>query len=478
MTAERLSATDGRDEPAQSITSAERSDGLQRCIMHVDMDAFFAAVEIKEQPSLAGLPVVVGGKGPRGVVASASYEARTFGVSSAMPGSQARRLCPDLVVLSPRFDLYHAYSERLHEVLRSFTPLVEGLGLDEAFLDMTNAGVLFGPPPRVAAQLCEQVAVEVGLACSVGAGSSKLVAKLASKAAKPRATRQGPRPGPGVVVIADDDVLDFLWPMQVEALWGVGPASAARLHQLGVMTVGQLAALPRHAVASALGKSAGQLVHSLAWGQDPRPVVPDRALKSIGHEETYPVDVFRREELEQRLVVMADLVAARVRQYGVLARTLTLKLRYSDFTTLTRSHTFDRPQTSGPGLWSAAKALLAPLELKGGVRLLGLSASGLLPVGSVPGEQLQLELGATGSGGPMTSHSAGLGEGSGEVGPGWARASEAVDAVRARFGVGAVAPAATLGRQSGQGRDNHGPADPLKAAVTPPGPAPARGGND
>ncbi len=134
---------------------AERPDGLQRCIMHVDMDAFFAAVEIKEQPSLAGLPVVVGGNGPRGVVASASYEARTFGVRSAMPGSQARRLCPDLVVLSPRFDLYHAYSERLHEVLRSFTPLVEGLGLDEAFLDMTNAGVLFGPPPRVAAQLCE-----------------------------------------------------------------------------------------------------------------------------------------------------------------------------------------------------------------------------------------------------------------------------------------------------------------------------------
>ena len=223
MTAERLSATDGRDEPARSITSAERPDGLQRCIMHVDMDAFFAAVEIKEQPSLAGLPVVVGGNGPRGVVASASYEARTFGVRSAMPGSQARRLCPDLVVLSPSFDLYHAYSERLHEVLRSFTPLVEGLGLDEAFLDMTNAGVLFGPPPRVAAQLCEQVAVEVGLACSVGAGSSKLVAKLASKAAKPQATRQGPRPGPGSVVIADDDVLDFLWPMQVEALWGVGP---------------------------------------------------------------------------------------------------------------------------------------------------------------------------------------------------------------------------------------------------------------
>ncbi len=198
--------------------------------------------------------------------------------------------------------------------------------------------------------------------------------------------------------------------------------------------------------------------------------MPDRALKSIGHEETYPVDVFRREELEQRLVVMADLVAARVRRYGVLARTLTLKLRYGDFTTLTRSHTFDRPQTSGPGLWSAAKALLAPLELKGGVRLLGLSASGLLPVRSVPGEQLQLELGATGSGGPMTSHSAGPRGGPRgrrpRVGPEPARPSTLSGRAS---GLGAVAPAATLGRQSGQGRDNHGPADPLKAAVTPPG---------
>jgi len=475
---DRAGSGDGDVSRPRPGMRAERPDVPARCIMHVDMDAFFAAVEIKEEPALAGLPVVVGGSGPRGVVASASYEARTFGVRSAMPGSQARRLCPDLVTLSPRFDAYHAYSERLHEVLRSFTPLVEGIGLDEAFLDLTNAGTLFGLPARVAAQVREQVAGEVGLACSVGVGPSKLVAKLASKAAKPRATRQGPEPGPGVVVIADDEVLGFLWPMPVEALWGVGPASAARLHQLGVTTVAQLAALPRDVIASALGKSAGQLVHSLAWGQDPRTVVPDRAPKSIGHEETYPTDVFRREELEQRLVVMADSVAARVRQCGVLARTLTLKLRYGDFTTLTRSHTFDSPQTSGPSLWSAAKALLAPLELKGGVRLLGLSASGLLPARAAPGEQLQLELGATGPEGPMASHPDGIDEVIGRTGTGWVRASEAVDAVRARFGVGAVAPAVTLRRLSGQARGDQSPADLSKSPEAPSTPASSGGGND
>jgi DNA polymerase IV len=428
--------------------------GHPRWIMHVDMDAFFAAVELKEQPSLSGLPVVVGGSGPRGVVASASYEARAFGVGSAMPMSQARRLCPDLVILAPRFDLYHAHSERLHEVLQSFTPVVEGLGLDEAFLDMTNSSGLFGPPSQVGSRLREQVTSEVGLGCSVGAGPNKLVAKLASKAAKPRASMHGLRPGQGVVVIGHDEVLDFLWPMGVEALWGVGPASAARLHQLGVTTVGQLAALPREAVAGALGKSAGHLVHSLAWGGDARPVVPDRAVKSIGQEETYPIDLADRGDLERRLVAMADSVATRVRRNGFVARTVTVKLRYGDFTTLTRSHTFDRPQTSGPSLWGAAKALLAQLELKRGVRLLGLSASGLLPVESAPGEQLQLDLGPSGGRPDVASHSAmSVSDTSDrEAVPGWAKATEAVDAVRARFGQGAVGPAANVAVQGGQGQ--------------------------
>lgn len=414
------------------------NEGHERWVMHVDMDAFFASVEIKEQPSLSGLPVVVGGSGNRGVVASASYEARAFGARSAMPVAQARRLCPNLVVVAPHFDLYHSYSERLHEVLLSFTPLVEGLGLDEAFLDVSNAGRLLGPAQQVATRLRERVIGELGLTCSVGAGPNKLVAKLASEAAKPRATKQGPRAGRGTVVITAPEVLDFLWPMPVEALWGVGPATRERLHKLGVTTVAQLAALPPEAVVSALGKAAGTLAHSLAQGHDPRPVEPDRAVKSIGHEETYPVDVVDRDELERRLVAMADAVAARVRRDGSLARTVTLKLRYGDFTTLTRSHTFDRPHASAPALAAVGKALLSGLELRNGVRLLGLSASGLLPAEFSPGEQLQLDLSASSQGAPEEGRDAG-------AEAGWSRASAAVDAVRARFGPGAVGPAVALG---------------------------------
>ncbi len=414
------------------------------------MDAFFAAVEVKEDPALSGKPVVVGGTGPRGVVASASYEARGFGVRSAMPGREARRLCPHLVFLPARFELYHHYSELLHGVLQSFTPLVEGIGLDEAFLDVTGAASLFGTPAEMATEVRKRVSAELGLKCSVGAGPNKLVAKLASKAAKPRASQRGPSPGPGAVVVSEDEVLNFIWPMPVEALWGVGPASRERLHKVGVTTVGQLAALPEAAVVGALGKSAGEMVHSLSWGRDARAVVADRELKSIGHEETYPTDVVDRDELERRLVLLADSVAARIRRHGVVARTLTLKFRYGDFTTLTRSHTFATPQMSGPGLWTAAKELLGSLELRNGVRLLGLSASGLVPVQSAPGEQLQLELSAAATGSqedvaPLQSNAAAQepsavtassAAGSDQAGsgaaPGWERASQAIDAVRAR----------------------------------------------
>jgi DNA polymerase-4 len=237
-----------------------------------------------------------------------------------------------------------------------------------------------------------------------------------------------------------------------------------------VSTVGQLAALPRDAVVAALGKSSGQLVHDLAWGRDQRPVLPDRPVKSIGHEETYPTDVVEREELERRLVVMADSVATRVRRDGSVARTVTVKLRYGDFTTLTRSHTFDRPQTSGPSLWGAAKALLASLDLKGGIRLLGLSASGLVPAGGSPGEQLQLELGFSNPKGDLLpSWAEADAARAGGPGAGWARASEAVDAVRARFGQSAVGPAVTLLGHPGTGQIR---------GVEAPGPGRPGTGND
>jgi DNA polymerase-4 len=437
------------------------------------MDAFYAAVEVKEDAKLRGRPVVVGGTGNRSVVASASYEARGFGVHSAMPIAQARRLCPHAVFVAPRFQVYQRYSERFRDIATSFTPLVEGIGLDEVFLDVSGCVGLFGSPGRIAAAMRARVGDEMGLPCSVGAGPSKLVAKLASKAAKPRATTTGPRPGRGTLVVAEADVLAFLWPMPVEALWGVGQASAERLHKLGVATVGELAALPVDAVVAALGNAAGQMLHSLAWGRDSRPVVAERAVKSIGHEETYPTDIVDRQELDRRLVLMADRVAGHVREQGLVARTLVLKVRYGDFKTLTRSHTFASPQITGPSFWTAARALLDALELRQGVRLLGVSATGLLPAGSSPGQQLQLQLapgpgktgeaeggpagGARPAGGPegTPARSAPPGEAAGAPargtppdGPGgtaaWAKASEAVDAVRARFGAGALRPGTWL----------------------------------
>jgi len=417
--------------------------GQERTIMHVDMDAFYASVEVREQPGLRGRPVIVGGTGNRGVVASANYEARSFGARSAMPTAHARRLCPHAVFLQPRFAVYHRYSTDLHAIFNAVTPLVEGLGLDEAFLDVSGSGALLGSPVQVAEGLRGRVEAELGLACSIGIGPNKLVAKLASKAAKPRPSKQGraPVPGPGIVLVGAPEVTGFLWPLPVDSLWGVGPANRDRLRKLGVASVGELAALPEATLVAALGKSMGHLLSELAWGRDERPVTPERAPKSIGHEETYSADVVDREELDRRLVVMADLVATRVREHGMVARTVVLKLRYADFTTLTRSHTFPSPQRTGPAFWGAARALLASLDLREGARLLGVSATGLLAGNESPGEQLSLQF----QGGPATGQGARERPGS----PGlqheqaaWDRASRAVDAVRARFGDQAVGPAA------------------------------------
>jgi DNA polymerase-4 len=400
---------------------------VTRWVVHVDMDAFYASVEVREDPSLVGRPVVVGGTGGRGVVASASYEARAYGVRSAMPVAQARRLCPHAVFLPPRFELYREASAQLQEILAEVTPIVEPIALDEAFLDVSGATGLFGAPEAIGARIRRKVADALHLAASVGAGPNKLVAKLASKAAKPSSDRSGVRPGPGVVVVAEEGVLEFLWPLPASSLWGVGPATMQRLARLGAQRVADVARLPEDALVSALGKVAGHLVHELAWGRDERRVAPQRAPKSLGHEETYESDVTDRAFLDKRLVSMADQVAGRLRAAGLVARTVTLKLRYGDFQTLTRSHSFAGTVSSGPAILGAARALLAQLGLGNGVRLLGVSASGLVPKQAAPGEQLRLELSCA---------------------PAWDRAMEAVDEVRGRFGYGAVRPAgAELGRR-------------------------------
>ncbi|MGH9208952.1 MAG: DNA polymerase IV, partial [Acidimicrobiales bacterium] len=346
-------------------------------IVHVDMDAFFAAVEVAANPALAGKPVIVGGTGGRGVVASATYEARAYGVSSAMPTGVARRLCPDGVFLAGRYQLYLDVSRRLHDTLQSFTPLVEGVGLDEAFLDVSGAHRLFGNSVAIARLIRRRVEEDLGLACSVGLARSKLVAKLASEAAKPIPTSGGPVPGAGVIVVPGQEELAFLHPMPVSRLWGVGPSTASRLKRLGVQTVGELARLPVESLVECLGKSAGRHLHELAWARDPRPVESDRQTKSVGHEETYPKDVFDRDDLCRQLVRLADGVASRLRSSGKIGRTITLKVRYGDFSTITRSRTLKTATANGPAICGVAVDLLSSLALDRGVRLLGVSASGL-----------------------------------------------------------------------------------------------------
>ncbi|MDQ4091817.1 MAG: DNA polymerase IV [Actinomycetota bacterium] len=385
------------------------------------MDAFYAAVEVLADPSLAGKPLIVGGTGGRGVVASCSYEARSYGIRSAMPSMRARRLCPHAVFVPGRYELYSQYSKRLHAVLTSFTPVVEGIALDEAFLDVTGAQRLWGSGPEIAAAIRERVFAETGLWCSVGVAPSKFLAKLASEAAKPKAgpPGKGPAPGLGVKVVAPGEELAFLHPHPVEALWGVGPATRRRLDRFGIRTVGDLAAMPLVTLTGALGEAHGRHLHGLAWARDERAVEPDRATKSIGHEETYARDHHTLDTLRDEALRLSDAVANRLREADVAGRTVTLKVRFASFETITRSRTVPRPVDSGAAVARVAMELLDAVDPSPGVRLLGVSVSNL---GPRPGEQLS------------------LGDGD-DAEPAVARA---VDEVRRRFGDKAVGPATLL----------------------------------
>jgi DNA polymerase-4 len=388
------------------------------------MDAFYVSVEEQADPSLVGKPVVVGGQGARGVVASCSYEARRFGIHSAMPTMQARRLCPAAVFLPGRHDAYAEASRQLHALLAEFTPLVEGIALDEAFLDVRGAQRLLGTAPEMAWAIRAAVTDRLGLSCSVGVARSKLLAKLASKRAKPQLSPEGVRPGPGVVVIRQDEELTFLHPLPVGALWGVGPKTATRLGRLGVTTVGDLAALPEEAVIAALGQAVGRQLHRLAWADDPRAVEPDRATKSISQEETYATDLRDVAHLRRQVVRMADAVGGRLRAQGLQGRTVTLKVRFADFSTITRSRTLTEPTGTASMVAAVANSLLDGVDISGGVRLLGVGLSSLV-ARQTPPRQLSLDDVA-------------------ERDSGRDQVDSAVDAVRARFGAGAVGPAVLL----------------------------------
>ena len=398
-------------------------------ILHVDMDAFFASVEVLLDPSLRGKPVIVGGAGARGVVAACTYEARAFGVHSAMASAQARRLCPDAIFLPGRYDRYAEFSVRLHEVLSRFTPLVEGISIDEAFLDVTGARRLLGTGEQIAWMIRRAIVEDLGLSASVGVAPSKFIAKLASEAAKPKASFARIDPGLGVCVVAHGSELAFLHPLPVRALWGVGPATHKRLARFGVQTVGDLAGVPVEALCSALGPSLGAHLHELSWARDPRRVEPVRAVKSVSHEETYASDIHDRGRLAAEALRLADSVASRLRRGGLAGRTVTVKVRFHDFATITRSATLPEPVDTGPAVSKAAVALLESIDPGPGVRLLGVAMSNLSE-----GAARQLSLLAETA--PPTS---------GASPADWERATVAMDEIRSRFGEAAVGPAALLG---------------------------------
>ena len=417
--------------------------GPARSILHVDMDAFFVAVELLDAPELRGRPVVVGGDGRRGVVAAASYEARRHGVHSAMPAALAARRCPDLVFLPGRYHRYAEVSRRIMALFTTDTPLVEPISLDEAFLDVTGARRLLGDAETIAHQLRQRVLDAEGLWCSVGVASTKFVAKLASAAAKPRPRPGGTEAGHGVLVVADDSVRSFLDPLAVSALWGVGPATLARLESIGVHTVADLAGVPIGTLTGLLGESAGTHLHRLALGIDPRPVVPDRAAKSVGHEQTYAADLTTRDAVERELLRLADAVIERLGTQGRSGITVVVKVRHADFTTVTRSVTLPSPVETTDALAAVARRLAATVPIGEGIRLLGVSISGL-DAPTVPRQLSFDDLMAASPTGGVASESPGAAPDAG-WGLSAAGVQQAINEIRARWGTRAIGPAALLG---------------------------------
>jgi DNA polymerase-4 len=386
-------------------------------ILHVDMDAFFVSVETRRRPELKGRPVVVGGTGGRGVVASASYEAREFGVRSAMPSAHARRLCPQAVFISPDHGAYAEVSRAVMAVFRDVTPLVEPLSMDEAFLDVAGAVRRLGPPTAIAAAIRARVEAEQEITCSVGVAPTKFVAKLASARCKPD----------NLLVVPVDGVLGFLHPLPVGALWGVGEKTGEALRRFGLRTVGDLARTPLRTIQRVVGDAAGAHLHELAQGRDPRGVSPDEVERSIGSEETFAVDVEDHAVIRRELLRLSEKVAARLRAAGQSGRTVSIKVRFADFTTLTRSRTLASPTDVAREVYDTAAALYAALRLdRARIRLIGVRVEGLAASDDVP-HQLAL----------------------GEREHGWREAERAVDAAVRRFGAGAVRPA-TLVEAAGE----------------------------
>jgi DNA polymerase-4 len=395
--------------------------GAPRTILHLDLDAFYASVEQLDEPALRGRPVIVGGPSRRGVVCAASYEARRFGVRSAMPTARARKLCPDGVFLSPRFDRYGELSHRVFGIYRRYTPLVEPLSLDEAFLDVTASRALHGPGRDIARAIKAAVRGECGLAVSAGLAEVKLAAKIATDLGKPD----------GLVEVPEGGVAAFLAPLPAARLWGVGQVTEEALRKIGVATIGDLARTPDVALAAAVGATHARDLKALARGEDSREVVPDEEARSIGAEDTFGEDLTGAEALGRELLSQAVRVGRRLRAAGVAGRVVTVKVKYADFTLVTRRTTLERPTDDDRTIVVAARALLARVDLARPVRLTGISVSGF--AGAADRGQLDL-FGSAEAGAPEPPED------------GRRRAlNAALDRLADRFGDGAVLPADLAG---------------------------------
>lgn len=389
---------------------------VQATILHVDMDAFYASVAELDNPQYKGKALVVGA-GVRGVVLSANYEARKFGIRAAMPVGRAKRMAPHAIFIAPEHHRYAEISERVMTIFNSFTPLVEPISLDEAFLDVTGAQKLFGDGREIAAKIRAQVEQEEGITCSVGIAQSKFIAKLASQHCKPN----------GMLEIKSDRILEFLHPLPVRALWGVGPKTAESLDRLGLHTVADIANTPRSTLVRALGDATGESLYELAWGRDYRNVIPDEPEKSIGNEETFARDIDSPEEILAEFLRMAEKATARLRERGLFAKTVTMKIKFADFTTLSRAKTLPIGIDGTHETYEIVKKLYLALNNEGArIRLVGVSLSNLLDEAPV-----QLELGARERG--------------------WRDADTAIDKAKARFGGGSVRPGRLITGDSGEG---------------------------
>jgi DNA polymerase-4 len=385
-------------------------------ILHIDMDAFFALVEVRENPSLAGKQVIVGYDGNRGVVLSATYEARKLGVHSAMPMSRALRLAPNAIVVEPDHEKYSEVSENVMAIFESITPLVQPLSVDEAFLDISGAQKLMGTPSQIGEVIRARVSDEQGITCSVGVASTMFVAKLATNFAKPD----------GLHVVPADKVIEFLHPLPIGALWGVGEKTGEQLSRLGLVNVADIANTPVKTLARVVGQAAAEHLYELSWGRDPRVVTPNQAEKSIGAERTFESDIDDPEEILAQILDLSNKVAKRLRAANYFSRTITIKVRFADFTSVTRSKSLPSSTDLATDIYATSKSLFEAMHLqRARIRLVGVRATGLVPTSE---SSVQLEFSERDSG--------------------WREAEEAMDQVSLKFGNSAVKPARLIKPES------------------------------